>query len=227
MNDNSKVSGAKQIIIGVSVLIAGLAFICAALWLIWSGLTSLSQQVAATLITASVTALVSVFGIVESKRREQRREIEQEHRMQKVPIYEDFMSFWFRLLLANQLSAAEALDKNPQAIKRGGRDASAAIGQAEMVSFLVNFTQKIIIWGSDDVVRDYANFRRRVATPDTSVIPDDIGSTIQSLLTFEKLLLAIRSDVGHRNKGLKQGDLLSLFVNDIDRLLAASAMSKR
>ncbi len=227
MNGDSKVSSVKQIVVGVLVLIAGLAFICTALWLIWSGLASLSQQVAATLITASVTALVSVFGIVESKRREQRREIEQEHRTQKVPIYEDFMSFWFRLLLANQLAAAGAHDKNPRAVKRGSTGASTAIGQAEMVSFLINFTQKIIIWGSDDVVRDYANFRRRVATPDTSAIPDDIESTIQSLLTFEKLLLAIRSDVGHRNKGLKQGDLLSLFVNDIDRLLAASAMSKK
>ena len=46
----------------------------------------------------------------------------------------------------------------------------------------------------------------------------------KEILTFhifavERLLLAIRKDVGHKNRNLKQGDLLSIFINDIDSFL--------
>jgi hypothetical protein len=33
---------------------------------------------------------------------------------------------------------------------------------------------------------------------------------------YEALLRAIRRDLGHSDKGLKQGDLLKLFINDLD-----------
>ena len=36
------------------------------------------------------------------------------------------------------------------------------------------------------------------------------------LLVWEKLLLAIRKELGHSNKGLQQWDVLKVFVNDID-----------
>ena len=32
----------------------------------------------------------------------------------------------------------------------------------------------------------------------------------------------IRKDLGHKNRGLKRGDILSLFVNDIDTILKKS-----
>jgi hypothetical protein len=35
-----------------------------------------------------------------------------------------------------------------------------------------------------------------------------------ALLEFENLLFAIRNDLGYKNKGLKQGDLLKVFVNN-------------
>jgi len=34
------------------------------------------------------------------------------------------------------------------------------------------------------------------------------------------LILAIRRDLGHKNSGLKRGDILALFVNDIDKHLS-------
>ena len=41
----------------------------------------------------------------------------------------------------------------------------------------------------------------------------------KSLFVLENMLFAIRRDLGHKNKNLKQGDLLSLFVTDIDQHL--------
>lgn len=40
-------------------------------------------------------------------------------------------------------------------------------------------------------------------------------------LDFEKVLFAIRADLGYSNKGLKQGDLLKVFLDSpgVDSLL--------
>jgi len=38
---------------------------------------------------------------------------------------------------------------------------------------------------------------------------------------WEKVLFAIREDLGHDNSGLETGDLLRIYVNDIDDLLPA------
>ena len=45
------------------------------------------------------------------------------------------------------------------------------------------------------------------------------GNPTFHIFAVERLLLAIRKDVGHKNKNLKQGDLLSIFINDIDSFL--------
>jgi hypothetical protein len=39
------------------------------------------------------------------------------------------------------------------------------------------------------------------------------------MLDFEKLLFAIRKDLGHSNKGLEDGDLLRPFLTDVDEAL--------
>jgi hypothetical protein len=83
-----------------------------------------------------------------------------------------------------------------------------------------------MIWGSDDVFKEFATFRRQsvaLAAKRQQTLPQGelSAESLQALLTFEKLLYAIRADVGHKNKGLVEGDLLSLFVNDIDKYLAA------
>ena len=45
------------------------------------------------------------------------------------------------------------------------------------------------------------------------------ANPMKLILLYEKLILAIRRDLGHNNKGLKTGDVLALFVNDIDQHL--------
>ena len=39
------------------------------------------------------------------------------------------------------------------------------------------------------------------------------------MLLYESLILAIRKDLGHKNKGLVAGDILALFLNDIEEHL--------
>lgn len=51
--------------------------------------------------------------------------------------------------------------------------------------------------------------------------------SIDLVLLYEKLVLAIRRDLGHRNGGLVQGEVLALFVNDVQDVIKAPSKSYR
>ena len=157
---------------------------------IWKIIATLSPQISAAIIAAAATVMVSGFTILLTKKNERLKEIEQEQRKQKVPVYEEFVAFVFKIPLA------EKLGEKP-------------VSEKEMMKFVSNFAQKIIVWGSDDVIKACANFRRFAGK----------GSAGEFMLIVEQLLFAIRADVGYKNKNLQRGDLLSIFINDVDTIL--------
>jgi hypothetical protein len=183
-----------RLLLGLFLLGLILAAFAALLWLLWLGFRDLSPQVAAAAIAGSVTAIVSVASLILSRQWERRREIEQEHRRQKIPVYEEFIKFIFRVVMS-------------------GKPNSPAMSESDMISAIMSFSQSLIVWGADDVIRDYAQFRRMSASAGQP------GAPVPMLLAVERLLLSIRKDIGHSNKGLKAGDLLSLFINDIEQVL--------
>ncbi len=83
-----------------------------------------------------------------------------------------------------------------------------------MVDFSSKFTQKLILWGSDNVLKEYSTLLKEFQSSN--------NKPAHLMLVFEKLLYAIRSDVGHGNKGLGQRDLLTLFIKDINNYLRTS-----
>jgi len=161
---------------------------------IWLGFSLLQKDVAAAIVAASGTVLISVLSLIISKRWERMKEIQQEHRRKKIPIYEEFIQFWFKVLFSQQAGSQQVSEK-------------------EITKFLSDFTQKLILWGSDEVLRDFSNFRVRFANINPDKPPIDI------MFEFEKLLYDIREDTGHKNRNLKRGDILALFINDIHRFV--------
>lgn len=155
-------------------------------WLIWKAFASLSSQVAATVIVGIITASASVFVVIKSKQAEHRRDIENDLRKQKAPIYEEFSSFLFKILASAKTGEAVTED--------------------EMFQFLVDFNRKLIVWGADNVIKEWSNFKR---------VSETDNPPVMNLLVIEKILYAIRADMGHKNKGMGQGDLLAIFINDI------------
>ena len=69
-----------------------------------------------------------------------------------------------------------------------------------------------MVWGSDDVLREFIAYRRFIVNR-----AEDQPAEV--LFAYENLVATIRSDLGHKNKDLKRGDVLSLFINDIDQYL--------
>lgn len=192
MNEKRKQSKI-QIVFSFVVLI----ILCYLVWLLLTSLISvfkgLQKEVAAALIAASATIVVSVLSVVVAKFYEKKRVIELEHRNKKIPIYEEFVEFLFKLLMNEKLEGKPLTEK-------------------EMLEFMRGFTQKLLVWGSDDVVLQWSKYRMMFVNNDK---PD----TMKTMLQMEQLLYAIRKDTGHKNKQHKKGDILKLFINDIDKYL--------
>lgn len=177
------------------LLLVGFVIVCYFLLkLIFSAFSTLQKEVAAAIIVASATVLISVLSLIISKWWGGITEIRQEHRNKKIPIYKEFLQFWFAVL--------------------GGQKAgSQQVTEEEIIKFMSNFTSKLIFWGSDEFIRDFSNFRRRFANINRN------DPSIDIMFELEKLIYTIRKDTGHKNRNLKKGDILALFINDIDKYI--------
>ena len=187
----------KKLALALFSVAITLAFLGLVGWIIWRSFASLSSQVAATVIVGIITASASVFAVIKSKQSEHRRDIENELRKQKAPIYEEFSSFLFRVLMSAKTNEA--------------------VSQEEMLQFVVNFNRRLIVWGADSVIKEWSNFK---ALHEVSNSPPAM-----TLITIERILYAIRADMGHKNKGLGQGDLLAIFINDVHLYLTEPNMT--
>lgn len=182
-----------QLLLGVVIIIAllvGVGFLVLGVWKVFKGL---QKEVAAALIAASATILVSVLSVVGAKYYERKKAIEQEIREKKIPIYSEFVEFLFKLFLGEKASGQQMKEK-------------------DMEKFFMTFTQKIIVWGSDEVVSKYSRYRRLLINYN----PND-DKTFGAMFELENLLLSIRKDIGHKSKKVNKGDLLGLFINDVDK----------
>ncbi|MFG1812092.1 hypothetical protein [Streptomyces sp. NPDC049040] len=98
----------------------------------------------------------------------------------------------------------------------GGLMATILNGNSEnnaddIVTLLREVTPDLVTWASDDVLVAWARFKREVQSATQSV---------DAVFEFEKLLLAIRRDYGHSGSKMTEGQLLALFINDVDEQLA-------
>jgi len=149
--------------------------------------------VAASIIAAVGTISVSVISVTVGKYYERKLSIEQELREKKIPMYNGFVEFLFKVLMSDKIG------------KR--------MSEKDMMTYFMKFTQELIVWGSDEVVNLWSNYRRYF------VNEEKVDTSYYTMFELEKLLLAIRKDTGHKNKGLNKGDLLGLFINDVDKYL--------
>lgn len=173
------------------LLLAGVVY------LIYLGLTFLVkhlEDVDPKIIVAGIAGIITVSGYFITKYLERKQKVEQEIRDKKIPIYEEFIEFFFMILNQNR---------------------TGNISDKKMEEFIMKFNQKAIIWLSDESLSAYVSWRKKAINASKSK-----EENIASILEFEKLLLSFRKDIGHDNKDLKEGVLLSVFVNDLDKYIS-------
>ena len=66
------------------------------------------------------------------------------------------------------------------------------------------------MWGSSRVIKKWIKFRE---------FSQDKEKAIENLFLLEEIVFEIRKDMGQGRKGLKKGDLLSFFINDIKKYM--------
>jgi hypothetical protein len=176
------------LVVSLVVLVAVIVGLIYAVRGMMAYIRGLNSDVAKTVVPAAIAAVVSVVAVVFGKAYEMRAGIRKELRDRKAPVYEELVKKLFSIFFAE---------------KRGETKPT----EQEFLLFFTWATEKMTIWGADDVLVKFARFR--TAGEDATNI----------MFLFEDLLMAIRKDLGHKNSGFKRGAILRLFINDIDDFL--------
>lgn len=194
---NKSKSNFLMIILGLIIIIAIITVFIFVVWQFGIYFTSLESDLSSAIIVASSAFAISIVSLILTKQWETRKEIEKEHRKEKKPIYMEFVAFWLKLFL--DVKQKKKIDDD------------------DSTKFLSEFTQKIIIWGSDEVIKKYSDLRRILVEVDQNEKDPKkaLENTRKQLQKFEDLLYAIRVDIGHKNFNLNQTDLLALFINKL------------
>jgi hypothetical protein len=153
--------------------------------------SSLDKTEAAAFIAAFATIVVSVVSVVFGNLYTSYLRVQKENRTKKIPVYEALLTFMFRFF--------------------GSSEKTPAPNEDEAKTFMAEFNREFMVWGSDSVVAAWVRWRKHFAKS-----PDD---TKEAMFLIEDLIRAIRRDLGHRNKGLAEGDILAIFINDIHTVL--------
>lgn len=175
------------------VAIAALYALCSQLI---SAFAAVDPKFGVALIAAAGTIVVSVISVVVSRYLEARATIRKEHREKKIPVYEGLLNFMFKVTMG---------------VKTG-----KAPDEKEIIEFMSSFTQRSMVWATDDVLNAWIKFRgASIDEEEMKMKPFGV------MFIYEDLIRAIRKDLGHKNKGLTNGKLLSLFVTDIAKYVDA------
>ncbi len=178
------------VLLAILMLVLGLAVLAGIVWAI-RALIRLSPETLAAIVAATAAILVALVSAFAGRHIERSREIEQEHRRQKFPMYEEFMAFWFKVMASQKPGVQQ-------------------VSEQQGVQFMTEWTQKLVLWGGDAAIKEMSAFWQWTSRLEDAASADPI----EWLVRFEDLLLAIRRDLGHSNKGIARGELLGSFVMD-------------
>jgi uncharacterized protein YneF (UPF0154 family) len=146
-----------------------------------------ASEVNPTILVAIIAGMVSLGGYFITRSLDRQKLIEQQIREQKLPVYNEFVVFILDAVIGQKLT------------------------QEQMMDFIEKFNQKSIVWLSDRTFKAYVEWAKALkkATPG--------GDPMINLILLENLLKEFRLDIGHKNKDIDKGDILSLFINDMEK----------
>ncbi|MBD2665728.1 hypothetical protein [Richelia sinica] len=161
-------------------------------------LNSIDSDLGKAIITGGVTVSIAVLTLVIGKLWEQQVKIQQDIREKKIPVYEKQIEIFFSLIFA----------------EKNGDDKPT---QEELRKAFQLFTEKLIIWGSPEVIQAWSEFK---------LYDWQNSDSLEGFLKVEALLRAIRKDLGNSNSKLALGDISKLFINDFDIVIAETPLQK-
>ena len=162
---------------------------------IWAQFKLLDPAVSAAILTAATTVLVATITVVLGKYYEQKKDIEAQNRSKKVEIYNEFLVELFKVFFSESQ------------INRGKKRPDQS---DQLVKFLREWQRKMILWGGQDVLRQYILWMSHLKKQ----VPD-----VQAMILMEKLFFEIRKDLGLGNSKLIEGTFISLMMKNPELLM--------
>lgn len=146
------------------------------------------------IVVAMITGSVSIVGVVISsiiaKIIEYRFNVKKYLFDKREQPYEQFITMVYKVM--------EETKKNEE----------DKISEEDMISMVSEFSKGLTLWGSNRVVKKWLKYRRESINS---------GGT-ETLILMEDIIYEIRKDIG-LGRRLKKGDMLSFFINDIEKLI--------
>lgn len=154
-------------------------------------MSNMDAVVIVALITGSVSILGVVISSIVSKIIEYRQNIKRYLYEKKEEPYSEFIEMVYKL----QNSVRE----------------NKEYSEKEILDDIFSFSKKLTLWGSSKVIRKWLAFRK--------ISQEQNDNPTDNLFMLEEIIFEIRKDMGQKKNGLKQGDILAFFVNDIKNYL--------
>lgn len=192
---NNKLFQTFFVILGLIFIIA----ICVSIYMIFKFIWN-SIKDYPTITVAIITGFLSIIAIIVQKVWERKDNKEQEIRNKKLPIYQKMINE-FSYFFYNDPNLTTEEEKENFQIEKNNR----------LIKFVADNNGELITWASDSVLKEWSIFRK--------IAINNSGNGIELMFQIEKLFYTIRKDLGHKNENLLKGDILRLWVNDIDNIL--------
>lgn len=201
MKENKSTS-IKDIIIGI-VLIAFIGSITTWFLIVFLKflgkfiiqINQITSNMDVVVIVAMITGGVSILGVVissiVSKIIEYRQTTKRYLYEKKEEPYSDFIEMVYKI--------QDASKENTE------------YPEEEMLEDILSFSKKLTLWGSSKVIKKWLAFRE--------ISKSNNSDSTDNLFILEEIIFEIRKDMGQKRRGLKQGDILAFFINDIKEYL--------
>lgn len=158
-------------------------------------LTEIASGLDAVVIVALISGVISILGVVVSSIVSKVIEYQQKTKRylfeKREKPYSEFVEMVYKLTQSNKLGIS--------------------YDEQDMLKDMMSFSRQLTLWGSSRVIRKWLAFRESSQNPGEK--------PTNNLFVLEDIIFEIRKDMGQKRKGLKKGDLLAFFVNDIKSYL--------
>lgn len=143
------------------------------------------------------SGLTTFIGYFLNQHLDRQKNEKEEIRKNKIPVYEQIVKFFFEVLMHEKVHGKQMNNK-------------------KTLQFFIDITPRLVAWGGDDVVKAFAEFRTSsfVETDDEYLI----------LKNFQKVLLAIRNELGHSSVDMDEA-LVKLYLNDDPSVILGDSKS--
>lgn len=193
-------------VIGLILLVLFVFIVMRLIWFVFSCVGSGIEQLVSFLkkfvsttdkviIVAMITGMVSIVGVVFTsvitKIIDYRYNVKKYLYDKREKPYEQFISIIYTVMEDTKKPVNEQMT------------------EFEKIKMMSEFSKGLTLWGSNKVVKKWLKYRKASLE---NISPES------SLILLEDIIYEIRKDVGLRKK-LGKGDMLSIFINDIENII--------